>query len=499
MSTALIVCAPLRIEARALRTGLPAGTVLRTGYGPRRSVRHALRFSAADVDALAIAGFGGSVTDEVRCGDVVVATEVHGQGRVVHCPSAPLLAGALQRQGLQVHCGPVATRDHVVRGREREELALSGVLAVDMESSTLCAAAGTDRPLAVVRVVVDTPREPLAALGTPWRVLRALRQLRAVGPALAAWGSAVGDRHVLLPAPRSFCAGVERAIETVEQALRLRGAPVYVRKQIVHNAHVVRVLADRGAVFVEELDEVPDGASTVFSAHGVSPDVRREARRRGLDVIDATCPLVSKVHAEARRFSRDDGTVLLIGHDGHEETEGTLGEAPERTILVETVEDAETVEVRDPTRVAYLMQTTLSVEESAGIVSVLRRRFPHLRGPDSADICYATSNRQAALDTVAQQSDLVLVIGSANSSNSRRLVETARRHGVAAHLVDDVGDIVPEWLIGARTVGVTAGASAPPALVEEVLAALRGLGSVEVSEHRITEENIHFTLPREVS
>jgi 4-hydroxy-3-methylbut-2-enyl diphosphate reductase len=297
---------------------------------------------------------------------------------------------------------------------------------------------------------------------------------------------------LLLAAPRSFCAGVERAVEIVEHALEQRGRPVYVRKQIVHNAHVVADLEARGAVFVDELDEVPPGATVVFSAHGVSPEVRTEAARRELSVIDATCPLVTKVHTEARRFAARGDTVLLIGHAGHEEVEGTLGEAPERTILVEDVEQAWAVTVPDPEHVSYLTQTTLAVDETEAILGVLRSRFPFLAGPASDDICYATTNRQRALSSVAADADLVLVIGSANSSNSLRLVELARRGGTPAHLIDDAGDIRPEWLEGVRTVGLTAGASAPPRLVEEVVAAL---GPVTVLERETATESIRFTLP----
>jgi 4-hydroxy-3-methylbut-2-enyl diphosphate reductase len=300
---------------------------------------------------------------------------------------------------------------------------------------------------------------------------------------------------LLLAAPRSFCAGVERAIEIVEHALEQRGRPVYVRKQIVHNAHVVADLEARGAVFVDELADVPPGATVVFSAHGVSPAVRTEAEHRALAVIDATCPLVTKVHAEARRFAARGDTVLLIGHGGHEEVEGTLGEAPANTVLVEDVAQARSVTVPDPERVSYLTQTTLAVDETAEILGVLRSRFPFLKGPGSADICYATTNRQHALSAVAADADLVLVIGSTNSSNSVRLVELARRGGTPAYLIDDAGDIRPEWLAGVRTVGLTAGASAPPRLVDEVVAAL---GPVTVTERETATETIRFTLPSAV-
>ncbi|MEV0804866.1 4-hydroxy-3-methylbut-2-enyl diphosphate reductase [Micromonospora sp. NPDC050200] len=315
---------------------------------------------------------------------------------------------------------------------------------------------------------------------------------------MAEWAAAADSVHrVLLASPRSFCAGVERAIEVVEQALRRHGPPVYVRKQIVHNTQVVADLRARGAVFVDELDEVPDGAVTVFSAHGVSPAVRRAAADRRLPVIDATCPLVTKVHAEARRFAGRGDTVLLIGHAGHEETEGTLGEARERIRLVPDPATAETVQVDDPSRVSYLVQTTLAVDEAAGILDALRRRFPALAGPGSDDICYATTNRQRAVTAVAARADVVLVVGSANSSNSLRLVEVAERAGARAHLVDNVGCVDLRWLAGATTVGVTAGASAPPALVDEVVAALTALGAREVSEHVAAVEDVSFTLPKE--
>jgi 4-hydroxy-3-methylbut-2-enyl diphosphate reductase len=307
--------------------------------------------------------------------------------------------------------------------------------------------------------------------------------------------SEVQSRTVLLAAPRAFCAGVERAIEIVERLLANRGRPIYVRKQIVHNAHVVAGLEERGAVFVEELDEVPAGATVVFSAHGVSPAVRAEAERRGFEVFDATCPLVSKVHAEARRYADRGDTVLLIGHAGHEEIDGTLGEAPRSTILVQSVAEARTVTVPDPDRVSYLTQTTLSVEETAEIIDVLRARFPALRGPSAADICYASTNRQVALRAIVGESDLVLVVGSANSSNTQRLVELARGGGVPAYLVEDAGAIRPEWLDGVAVVGVTAGASAPPHLVKEVVDAISELGPVTVTERAVTPETVEFTMP----
>ncbi|WP_426560430.1 4-hydroxy-3-methylbut-2-enyl diphosphate reductase [Angustibacter sp. McL0619] len=308
--------------------------------------------------------------------------------------------------------------------------------------------------------------------------------------------SAPRSLTVLQASPRAFCAGVERAIEIVELLLERQGAPVFVRKQIVHNVHVVRGLEARGAVFVEELDEVPDGATVVFSAHGVSPAVRRDAERRGLRVVDATCPLVAKVHAEARRFAGRGDTIILVGHRGHEESEGTLGEAPEQTIMVETVEDVQRLSVSGP--VSYLMQTTLAVDEAAAVVDALKARFPDLRGPDSDDICYATTNRQNAVRAVAADADVILVVGSRNSSNSVRLVDVARRAGVKAYLIDDADAIDPLWVRDAKVIGLTAGASASPVLVSDVLEALRGYGDVKVLEREVAKEDVHFGLPSEV-
>jgi 4-hydroxy-3-methylbut-2-enyl diphosphate reductase len=305
-------------------------------------------------------------------------------------------------------------------------------------------------------------------------------------------------RTVLLASPRAFCAGVERAIEAVERALDQRGAPIYVRKQIVHNVHVVRNLGERGAVFVDELDQVPDGAIVVFSAHGVSPAVRAEAASRGLEVIDATCPLVTKVHAEARRFAARGDTVVLIGHPEHEEIEGTLGEAPGQTVLVETTDDIAGLRVPDPSRVSFLTQTTLAIDETADVIAGLRDRFPALRGPGLEDICYATTNRQQAVAAVAAEADVLLVVGSANSHNSLRLVELAARSGIPAHRIDDATEIDPSWIADADTVGVTAGASASPSLVDDVIDALSRLDPVTVVERTVTVEDIHFAPPRPV-
>ncbi|GAB3255624.1 4-hydroxy-3-methylbut-2-enyl diphosphate reductase [Kineosporia babensis] len=299
------------------------------------------------------------------------------------------------------------------------------------------------------------------------------------------------ERTVLLPSPRSFCAGVERAVSVVEQLLREHGK-VHVRKQIVHNQHVIAELEAQGAVFVDELEEVPAGSPVVFSAHGVSPAVRREAAQRQLPVIDATCPLVAKVHAEAGRYAARGDTTFLIGHAGHEEVEGVLGEAPEHLLLVETIDDVAGLQVPDPTRVSYLTQTTLAVDETAEIIAALRARFPHLRGPATDDICYATTNRQNALIAVLNEAQLVLVIGSTNSSNSLRLVETARRRRVPAHLIDSAEQIAPEWLQGVSVIGLTAGASAPPTMVDDVLTHLARHGPVTVEERILTRESVEF-------
>ncbi|ANZ36320.1 4-hydroxy-3-methylbut-2-enyl diphosphate reductase [Lentzea guizhouensis] len=306
-------------------------------------------------------------------------------------------------------------------------------------------------------------------------------------------------KRVLLAKPRGYCAGVDRAVETVELALEKYGAPVYVRKEIVHNKYVVETLSDRGAIFVNETDEVPEGALVVFSAHGVSPAVHAEAEQRSLRTIDATCPLVTKVHKEAVRFAKEDYDILLIGHEGHEEVEGTAGEAPDHVQLVDTAEDAATVEVRDPSKVIWLSQTTLSVDETMVRVRQLKDRFPELQDPPSDDICYATSNRQTAVKTMAPSCDLVLVVGSQNSSNSVRLVEVALQHGAkASYLIDYAKEVDLAWLEGVETVGVTSGASVPDLLVMELLKFLETHGFGEVEEITTANERITFSLPREL-
>lgn len=305
-------------------------------------------------------------------------------------------------------------------------------------------------------------------------------------------------KKILLLTPRGFCAGVVRAIDIVKIALQMFGAPIYVRKEIVHNRHVVEELGRSGAIFVEELSEVPVGARVIFSAHGVAPTVRNEARERQLQVIDATCPLVTKVHLEAVRFARQGFTILLIGHRNHDEVIGTLGEAPSATVIVSSEEEADRVEVEDPTRVAYLTQTTLSLDETQGILDRLKKRFPAIQGPPAQDICYATENRQTAVKAAAPFCDLLLVVGSRNSSNSRRLVEVCEQHHVPAHLVDDESEVDANWLAGVNTVAVTAGASAPEHLVRELIRSLAGYGFHHVEEIQIKEEDVRFALPGEL-
>jgi 4-hydroxy-3-methylbut-2-enyl diphosphate reductase len=480
------ILTPLRSEWFALR-GRVRADVVRTG-----------RSAAARVDGPAlVAGVAGGLADEVLPGDLVVASEVRRGPEAFPSPAGALVAGGLRRAGLRVHHGPVVTSERVVDDvAARRRLAATGALAVDTESALL---ADPDGTTVVVRAVVDTPARRLWRAGTPARGLAALGALRRAAPVLDAWAAAVGDREVVLAGPRSFCAGVERAIEIVERALERFGAPVYVRRQIVHNRHVVEDLERRGAVFVAEADEVPEGSVLVLAAHGVAPSVRARAEARHLQVIDATCPLVSKVHQEVRRFAADDRTVLLIGHHDHEEVVGTRGEAPGNVLVVADPEEAARVQVPDPEKVSYVMQTTLAVEEAAETAAVLRTRFPVLAAPHKDDICYATTNRQHAVRAVARETDLVLVLGSQNSSNSLRLAEVAEAAGTPAQLVDDATDVDLRWLAGVRRIGVTAGASAPPALVEELVAALSGLGTLTVRESTTRTEDVQFALPKEVA
>ncbi|MDQ6850486.1 MAG: 4-hydroxy-3-methylbut-2-enyl diphosphate reductase [Actinomycetota bacterium] len=497
--TGLVVVTALRSEYAALAGRVPGATVLRCGMGPDRVRAWLPRLAELAPDAVVVAGVAGGLDPSLRPGDVLIASEVRDEhGRTVLRGAAPL-AGELRRMGMRVRTGPMVSCDHIVGGADaRERLAATGALAVDMESAAVVRAA-LGVPTAVLRVIVDTAFSPVARLATIPAGVRALRVLRSTAAALPRWADLVGPRRVLLAEPRSFCAGVERAIDIVELALQRYPHPVYVRRQIVHNSHVVADLQRQGAVFVDELDQVPDGTTVVFSAHGVAPAVRLEAASRELNVIDATCPLVAKVHSEARRFAGRGDTVLLIGHAGHDETEGTLGEVPGQITLVQSATEAEQVAVDDASKVAVLMQTTLAADEAAESVDVLRRRFPRMQSSATDDICYATTNRQRAVREVALESDVMIVVGSKNSSNSLRLVEVSQRNGAPAHLVDDATELLPEWLQGAESVGITAGASAPPHLVDEVIGTLRALGRVEVDERVVAREDVTFTLPKGVA
>ncbi len=491
----LLVLAPMAIEARVIRAGAPWSQVEKIGMGPRRA--RAAAALGGERPAL-IAGICGALDPSLEPGDVILASELRTPERTLACPDPTVLAGVLRRGGLRVHVGPILSSSGLIFGERRRELARAGALAVDMESAWL-ADEGRAETLITLRVVLDTPhhefhRPARAALATR----RAFRALREASSLLEGWAGALGHREVVLAAPRASCAGVTRAVEIVERALEQRGAPVYVRKQIVHNAHVVGELERRGAVFVDDVDEVPQGATVIFSAHGVSPAVRRHASDRDLDVIDATCPLVAKVHAEARRFAAGDYQIVLVGHEDHEEVEGTVGEAPAHTRVIASIEEARTLELDDGDRVAVLTQTTLAVDETADIVDVLRERFPSLVVPPSEDICYATQNRQDAVRAIASEVELILVVGSQNSSNSRRLVEVAQRAGCAAMLLERAEDLEPETLAGVARVGVTAGASAPESLVQHVVRAIAGLGGAAIREVTVASEDMHFNLPPQV-
>jgi 4-hydroxy-3-methylbut-2-enyl diphosphate reductase len=501
--SALTVLAPMLIEAAALRLGThdahSADTVrvLHVGMGPG-SGRRAARGLGTIPGPVLVAGVAGALAPGLAPGDVVLASEIRApDGTTAPCADPTLLATVLRGAGLTVHIGPVASSAKIVTSGARAALGATGALAVDMESAWLARAAGA-RAFSVLRVVLDTPdRELRNPLHTVSGLATALGVLRSAAAEISGWTDLFAAREVVLAAPRASCAGVDRAVEIVERVLEERGAPVYVRKQIVHNAHVVADLEARGAVFVEELEEMPAGATAIFSAHGVSPAVRREAADRELVVIDATCPLVAKVHSEARRFAGSGSQIVLIGHEGHEEIEGTFGEAPDQMQIIATAEEVHTLEIQDPGRVAYLTQTTLAIDETTDVIDALRTRFPKLTGPSSSDICYATQNRQDAVRSLAVDCDLVLVVGSRNSSNSNRLVEVARRAGVAAELVENAADIAPALVGPASRIGVSAGASAPEILVQGVVSALRALGDVDLSERQVAREEIRFKLPVE--
>ena len=476
----LLVATTRPIESRATLAGI--------GLAGRLTRRPA---------ALAITGPCRGAQPRVAPGDVVVASELRSgdgaAGAAVRLRAAALVAAEVRRLGLTVHLGPVRS----VPGPGHPQPQSGDELAVDSKSWSLSHPAAADgHPLAVV-LAVSGFADPTAGRVGGSRI-RGLRTLRRVQPALAQWAAACRPRQVILAGPRSFCAGVERAIEVVERALERYEPPVYVRRQIVHNTHVVRGLESRGARFVQELDEVPEGATVVLAAHGVAPAVRAEAAARRLTVIDATCPLVAKVHREARRYVARGYRVVLVGHADHEEIEGTSGEAPGAMQVIERVEDVESLHVTDSEQVAYLTQTTLATDETATIIDALRHRFPTLVGPSADDICYATQNRQDAVRAIAAECDVMLVVGSTNSSNTNRLVEVARREGCAAHLVEDETELELGWLVGAGTIGVSAGASAPEALVQQVLDALSALGPLTITEREVVTESVRFTLPEEV-
>jgi len=517
----LVVRTAMEIEARAVRRGLTAagavGDVSAAGMG--RRAREALsgpagqRSGWAPDAALAVVGIAGALQRGLAPGDLVVADVVTGPTGALACPAAPLVAGALRRAGLSARVGTVVTASQVVTGRSRADLAAGGALAVDLESAWLAAAggngagaaAGAGVPVVVLRAVLDGPDHPLVRPATLGRLRIALASLSAAAGVLADWAGAMAPREVTLAAPASFCAGVERAISAVESTLARHGAPVYVRRQIVHNAHVVADLERRGVVFIEDLDEVPAGAVTVFSAHGVAPRVWDEAAALGLTVVDATCPLVSKVHHEVRRVADTGDLLVYIGHPDHDESEGTLGEVPDLLHLVSRVDDVDTLPPAEGRRVRYVTQTTLAVDEVDEVVRALEQRYGPDRvfGPGHADICYATSNRQAAVVAAAEGADLTLVVGSRNSSNSQRLVEVAERTGCPARLVEDSGDVEFGWLVGATRLTLSAGASAPPSLVEELTAAIvaltpPGQAVTQVSTRRVATEDITFAPPREV-
>jgi 4-hydroxy-3-methylbut-2-en-1-yl diphosphate reductase len=485
----LRVLSALRIEALAV-----GGRVQVFGMGPQRAATAKLRASALP-PAVAVVGVAGGVAEGVDPGDLVVANELRTlDGRRRPVPVAALLAAELERTGRRVQLGPIVSVPKLMRPRELAELGEDGALAVDMESAWLADALGPETPFVAVRAVADS-----LTTGRVQGGLRALRALRTVRPALETWAAAVGLRRIELAAPRSFCAGVERAIEIVERAIERFGAPVYVRRQIVHNAHVVAGLEGKGAVFVQELDEVPDAATVVLAAHGVSPEVRAQASARpDLSVVDATCPLVAKVHHEARRFASAGRRIVLVGHADHEEVVGTMGEVPGAIDLVESVGDVERLPYSAETPLAYLTQTTLAVDETAEVVAALRDRYDELVGPSANDICYASQNRQDAVRSLADHCDLVLVVGSANSSNAARLVEVARREGARAELIEDARRLDLSWLAGVSVLGVTAGASAPEFLVADLVAELQGLGEAEVVEHRTVEESVRFSIPLQV-
>jgi 4-hydroxy-3-methylbut-2-enyl diphosphate reductase len=503
----LAVLTAVRSEAEAI-----GGGVMLTGVGMEQAVTTGARMreSLAAGTPVALAGIARRLDPGLAPGALVVATELRSTDGTPprRLPAAELVAGDLARLGLHVRTGPLVSSSWPLSAEEAKALAAEGAIAWDMESAWL-ARQLPDHPIAVVRAIVETGGTGgtgmpdvlggTGATGAPNAPLRGLGSLLGVRTSLERWARASGAHDVFLASPRSFCAGVERAIDIVERALERFGAPVYVRRQIVHNAHVVADLEAKGAIFVAELNEAPDGATVVLAAHGVSPAVRSAAADRpDLTVIDATCPLVAKVHHEARRYLAQDYQIVLVGHADHEEVVGTLGEAPDRIRLVERCDDVADLPFSETDDVAYLTQTTLSIDETAEIIGAMRRRFPRLVGPATNDICYATQNRQDAVRELARRCELILVVGSTNSSNTQRLVEVGRREGCRAELIEDASEIRLSWLDDVTSIGVTAGASAPEALVREVVATLGTLGPATVTEHRTVEETVQFSLPRQV-
>ncbi|MCL4312855.1 MAG: 4-hydroxy-3-methylbut-2-enyl diphosphate reductase [Actinobacteria bacterium] len=499
-----VVFAPMRIEAYALMMAMRSCKIVRTGMGPHRAKRTVSRISdvLAEAPAVVVAGFCGGVTEGLKVGDVVVASSItvldaeSGERDPIDLPDASLLVRALRRAGHKVHVGNIASTDHIVLGDERIQIEKKGALAVDMESAWLVPERKSGA-FAVVRVVLDTGDEELLSPALAVRALRASKVLMSVGRVVQDWTETTRPRRVLAAKPRSFCAGVERAIECVERALAAFGPPIYVRKQIVHNQAVVSSLEDKGAVFVDELDEVPDGARVVFSAHGVAPEVNAEAEAKHLEVIDATCPLVAKVHQEARRLGSSGHEVILIGHRGHEETVGTMGHHPGMH-LVSTVEEVEMLPIAPGSKVALLSQTTMAVDEVTNIANQIAKKFPLLAGPGPKDICYATQNRQEAVKALAQECEVVLVVGSQNSSNSKRLVEVAQRSGCKAYLIENEMSIDLDLIKDAASVGVTAGASAPEELFQRVVRAISALGPTTFEEREVVDEEVNFSLPAKV-
>jgi 4-hydroxy-3-methylbut-2-enyl diphosphate reductase len=477
-----------RVQAEAIGGGV---TVSGAGMEQALLTGARLRESLAPGTPVALSGVAYGLDPTLPPGALVVGTELWATDGTAPrpLPTAALVAKDLRRLGLSVWTGPLVSSTHALSVTEAAQFAADGAIAWDTESAWV-AHQLPDHPVAAVRVIA-APGEGQA--------MGALGSLFGIRTSLERWARASRPHDVLLASPRSFCAGVERAIEIVERALERFGRPVFVRRQIVHNAHVVADLETKGAVFVAELDDVPDGATVVLAAHGVSPAVRTAAaQRHDLTVIDATCPLVAKVHHEARRYLAQDYRIVLIGHAEHEEVVGTIGEAPDRMQLVQGREDVQDLVFEDDTRVAYLTQTTLSIDETADVIEALRARIPHIVGPTSNDICYATQNRQDAVRALAHRCDLLLVVGSTNSSNAARLVEVARGEGCKAELIEDASEIHLSWLDDIRTVGLTAGASAPEALVTEVIESLMTLGPTTVTEYRTTEETVQFSLPRQV-